>query len=152
MEIERKFLVTALPSGLSRRAKSKIRQGYFLLRDNNIEVRVRERDAKHCITIKAGRGVKRLEEEIPIPKERFHTIWPLVCAASLLKTRYRIPYEGMVIELDVYEGRHRGLRIAEVEFSSAARSRRFTAPAWFGREITDDARYANASLAKRRHL
>ncbi len=148
MEIERKFLVRSVP--FSRRAVSGalIRQGYFPLADKRMEVRLRAKSSRYCLTVKAGRGRTRLEEEISLSRKRFETLWPLVRTASVVKRRYGIPYAGHVVELDIYEGRHRGLMTAEVEFRSVREAEAFEPPPWVGREITGNGRYANESLAR----
>ena len=56
--------------------------------------------------------------------------------------------EDPAIELDVYTGALEGLRVAEVEFPDDAAADAFEPPAWFGREVTDDARYKNRALAR----
>ena len=47
----------------------------------------------------------------------------------------------------MYEGELAGLAVVEVEFSSGEEAGDFAPPGWFGRELTGDARYSNASLA-----
>jgi CYTH domain-containing protein len=44
-------------------------------------------------------------------------------------------------------GKTEMLRTVEVEFSSESQAGEFSPPAWFGQEVTGDARYANAELA-----
>ena len=149
MELERKFLVKSRPRGLRVVSASPIRQGYFYLRNKEVEIRLREKGPECFITIKAGRGRSRLEEEIHLSKRQFEKLWPLVRSACVIKTRYRIPYAGQTIELDIYKGRHRGLITAEVEFESRSKSESFQPPPWFGREITRNRHYANVSLAHR---
>lgn len=39
---------------------------------------------------------------------------------------------------------------AEVEFSSVEEAEAFQAPAWFGRELTEEAGHSNADLALKR--
>ena len=51
--------------------------------------------------------------------------------------------------MDVYHGKAKGLRVAEVEFSSKSDARRFEAPPWFGREVTGVKQYSNVEIAKR---
>lgn len=152
MEIERKFLVKALPTGWRTAPRSRIRQGYFPLDDKGMAIRVRDKDSRYFITIKAGQGSSRLEQEIRISPHCFKTLWPLVREASVVKTRWKINFAGCTIELDMFEGRHRGLKIAEVEFSSQRQAKAFQPPPWFGREVTGNHRYNNASLARRRRL
>lgn len=150
MEIERKFLVKARPPEWKTAPKSLIRQGYFSVSDQDVEIRLRKKDSKGFITIKAGSGCERLEEEIPLARKSFETLWPLVRVASIVKKRCRIRHAGRVIELDIYEGRHRGLMIAEIEFRSVREAKAFGPPSWLGREITGNRRYANESLARQR--
>ena len=61
--------------------------------------------------------------------------------------RYEIPWDDVMIEIDVYRGRHAGLVVAEVEFPDSASCRSFKAPWWFGREVTGEKRYSNVRLA-----
>jgi CYTH domain-containing protein len=145
----RKFLVKRPPAGLSTFACAEIRQGYFALKQKDVQIRLREKGGRCFITIKAGRGKIRQEIEIPIKRKQFESLWPLVRAASIVKKRYKIPHHGYSIELDVYEGLHRGLKTAEVEFSSPRQSGTFKPPAWFEREVTGVSRYANEQLARK---
>ena len=55
--------------------------------------------------------------------------------------------DGLEAEVDVFEGDLAGLVTAEVEFGSERQSRDFQPPAWLGKEVTGDRRYANQSLA-----
>lgn len=146
LEIERKFLVKSLPPGWKRRPHSRIVQGYFPLASRQIEMRVRRKDNQRFITIKGGRGRVRLEEEIKIPGKQFDALWPLT-RGCISKTRYRIPCQGKTIEMDVYDGRHRGLVTADIEFKSRGEAEKFQFPDWFGREVTGDWRFANEKLA-----
>jgi adenylate cyclase len=149
MEIERKFLVKSFPPKWKPKRGHKIRQGYFPVSRKGIEIRLRQKDSQYLLTVKAGAGLVRTEEELHISKESFQTLWPLVRKACVVKTRYEIPYGGRKVELDVYEGRHRGLRIAEVEFGSRRASRDFDPPQWFGAEVSGNPRYMNSVLARR---
>ena len=147
-EIERKFLIKRLPSGLKRHASSQIVQGYFPMGREDLEIRLRRKGSKHCITIKGGHGRSRMEEEIEVPKSRFHALWPYTRAARISKRRYKIPGGGHVIEGDVYQGCHRGLVTADIEFDSVPESRAFKPPVWLGEEITGRRQYSNARLAR----
>lgn len=146
LEIERKFLIKSFPPGWRQRPHSRIVQGYFPVASRKIEMRLRHKDEQRFITIKGGRGRTRLEEEIKIPKNQFDSLWPLT-EGCISKTRYRIPCHGKTIEMDVYDGRHRGLVTADIEFKSRREAAGFPVPDWFGREITGNWRYANEHLA-----
>ena len=73
-------------------------------------------------------------------------------SARIAKRRYRIPCHGHTIEMDVYQGPHRGLITADIEFNSVRASRSFEPPKWLGREITGSRQYTNERLARRQGL
>jgi adenylate cyclase len=147
MERERKFLVETLPANLARYPHDLIRQGYLARTRGDLEFRLRQRGKSRQLTVKSGRGVSRLETEIPVSISAWRTLWPLTRGRRLEKVRYVIPYRGHRIELDRYRGRLRGLFTAEVEFASSRSLARFVPPQWFGREITGNVRYSNWALA-----
>jgi adenylate cyclase len=144
-EIERKFLVPKAPDGLAAARATRIDQGYVAI-DGGVEVRVRRRDSETVLTIKAGGGRDRAEEELAVDGERFARLWPLTEGRRIEKTRYELGQDPL-IEVDVYAGSLDGLIVAEVEFASDEAAEAFVAPAWFGREVTEDARFKNQRLA-----
>ncbi len=146
-EIERKFLVSAIPdnpgSGIP------ILQGYLPLTGADIELRVRRKGDDTVLTVKRGHGLDRGEQEVAISAEVFETLWPLTAGHRIEKTRYELPQGDLTIELDEFAGELDGLLVAEVEFDSPLASEAFDEPDWLGREVTDDPAYANRSLAER---
>jgi CYTH domain-containing protein len=148
VEIERKFLVPDLPQDLDRWPATRIEQGYLAIGGDGTEVRVRRRDGDAVLTVKGGGGRSRTEEEFGIDDERFARLWPLTEGRRLEKTRHVIAAgDGLDIEVDVYLGALAGLSVAEVEFATEEAADAFEPPAWFGREVTDDARFKNQRLA-----
>ena len=117
-----------------------------------MEIRLRKDGSQHFLTIKAGHGSSRQEEEIAISKSKFNALGPLTRGARISKTRYRIPDRGTTIEMDVYAGPHRGLVTAEVEFNLSRESGAIELPDWLGREITGKREFTNATLARRSRL
>jgi adenylate cyclase len=147
-EIERAFLVAAEPA-LGANRVERIEQGYLAIDPGNAEVRLRRRGTQLTLTVKSTqRGAVRAEEEIPLDAERFERLWPLTAGRRLEKDRHLIALSAaLVAELDIYDGVLHGLRVVEVEFESVAAAAGFQPPEWFGREVTDDERYRNRSLA-----
>ena len=146
-EIERKFLVQWLPDNLKRARHFVIEQGYLATEPAGRQVRLRKRGKATSLTFKVGRGSHREEREVKVSPKQFATLWPGTVGRRLRKVRYEIPWEGLLIEVDIYRGRHEGLVVAEVEFPDTARCRRFEPPWWFGREVTGEKRYSNVRLA-----
>ena len=146
-EIERKFLVKRLPENLKQSRSFVIEQGYLATESAGRQVRLRKAGNSTSLTFKVGRGSHREEREIKLSQKQFAALWPGTAGRRLRKVRYEIPWEDLLIELDIYRGRHAGLVVAEVEFPDGASCRRFKAPWWFGREVTGEKRYSNVRLA-----
>lgn len=146
VEIERKFLLDGLPPTMRLARREPIRQGYVAL-DGDTEVRVRLTPERAVLTIKSGRGAVRTEEEVVLDKRQGEALWELTGDRRVQKTRRRVRIGDAVAEVDEYSGALEGLVVAEVEFPDEEASRSFQPPSWFVREVTDDGRYANRSLA-----
>jgi adenylate cyclase len=147
VERERRFLIHSAPHDLIPTSTVTLRQGY-LAADEGCSVRVRDAGPEGCtLTVKAGRGAERTELEWSIERREFNAAWAHTVGQRVEKTRQRIPFNGHVIELDVFAGDLLGLMMAEVEFTSSDALAAFEPPAWFGRDVTNDGRYTNASLA-----
>ncbi len=144
-ERERKFHVVDLPD-LGDEGE-RLRQGYLAI-DGSVSVRVRDAATKGCtMTVKAGRGAVRTELEFPIDIVQFDAAWEHTAGRRIHKTRHRLPLGDHVVELDMFHDDLDGLVLVEVEFGSDEELASFEPPDWFGREVTDDEGYTNASLA-----
>jgi adenylate cyclase len=144
VEIERKFLVKDDGwRGLG--VGSHYRQGY-LSTEPGRTVRVRMAAGNGYLTIKGkSNNATRTEYEYVIPSQDAAAMLDELCEPPLIeKTRYRIEYQGLVWEVDEFEGENSGLVIAEVEVASEDQA--IALPVWVGEEVTGDPRYYNASL------
>lgn len=143
-EIERKFLV-ADDSWRINHAGKPYRQGYLSTAKERT-VRVRTAGEKAFLTVKGpNSGAARSEYEYQIPLADANEMLDHLCERPLIeKTRYRIPYENLVWELDEFSGENRGLVVAEIELKDE--NQRFSCPPWLGREVTDDPRFYNVNL------
>jgi len=146
MEIERKWLVAALPD-LEGAPASLLEQGY-LAEEGAVEVRVRRDGDARVLTVKGGAGLARTEVELPLDAAAFEELWPLTAGRRVEKARHRLSVPGGTLELDVYRGALAGLVVAEVEFASREAAAAFRPPSWLGPEVTGDHRYRNAALAR----
>ena len=146
-EIERKFLVrnedwcvpgTGIP----------YRQGYLCtVPERTVRVRlVREQGS---LTVKGiSVGAARAEYEYEIPAEEAAEMQDELCQRPLIeKTRYRVEHQGMLWEIDKFDGDNAGLIIAEVELEEEGQA--IVLPDWVGKEVTGDRRYYNANLIAR---
>src|SRR5438105_14575036 len=146
-EIERKFLVRLLPENLRRLRHWSIAQGYLASERAGRHVRLRKMGKTATLTFKVGRGAHREEREIKLSAKQFTALWPATAGRRLYKLRYEMPWKNLLIEIDIYRRKHRGLVVAEVEFPNRTAYRKFKAPAWFAREVTGNKRYSNVRLA-----
>ena len=147
MEIERKFLVPALPPDYQSWEAIQMEQGYL---STAPVVRVRKENDEYYLTYKSTGLLAREEYNLPLTRESYGHLLPKADGIVITKKRYVIPLdtENLKAELDIFEGRHEGLRIVEVEFESEEQANRFTPPAWFGEDVTFDGRYHNSHLSQ----
>lgn len=149
IEIERKFVPAEPPDPALLGVGEPLRQGY-VAEEGDVSVRVRIAPTGAMLTVKAGRGVARTEVELPISAHQAEALWPHTAGRRIDKTRFRVPVAGgaLVAEVDTYAGALEGLCTVEVEFDSLDASGSFSPPAWFGREVTGEASWTNAALAR----
>lgn len=147
LEIERKFAVKSTTFLANAKESYKITQGY-LNTDKNRTVRVRIKGSKGFITVKgisSADGLSRFEWEKEIDVKDAEALL-LLCEDFVIdKTRYIIPFDAVVFEVDVFEGSNKGLVIAEVELETT--DQQFDKPDWLGEELTGDERFYNAYLS-----
>jgi CYTH domain-containing protein len=152
MEIERKWLLCAMPSlevyGDYRTVPCSIIEQHYLLIEDDREERVRKAGTHYTHTIKTGNGLVRGEEERDISMQEFNELKQRL-VASVTKNRYRIQYGGWILELDEYTDSLAGLVILEVEFKSEEEATAFILPDWAtsALEVTTDKCYKNKNLA-----
>lgn len=150
IEIERKFLVIS-DEWRENAVGVTYRQG-FLSTDKERVVRIRIAGDEGFITIKGASKnsndpLARAEYEYGIPRQDAEAMLNDLCLpGSIEKTRYKIPYQGFVWEVDEFEGDNKGLIVAEVELSDSAIN--VPLPPWVGEEVSQDYRYANSELSK----
>lgn len=150
LEIERKFLVhSGLLPKLSK--GERIIQGYL---SEKPMVRFRITDHKVTIAVKEYfSGRRRFELETPprqLTEEEIEKLLGLAISPPIIKVRYKIEDEqGLIWELDVYEGENKGLITVDVELPAEDYPVQF--PSWVDREheITEDRRYNNFNLSRR---
>lgn len=145
-EIERRFLVRDVRI-LDGRQGERIVQGYLAKESGSMSTRVRIRGERAYLTLKSPKqGCSRDEFEYAIPVADAQAMLTQHCARRVVrKTRYLVDHAHHVFEVDVFEGHHAGLVVAEVELPHEHTP--LSLPGWVGMEVTHDARYGNFTLA-----
>lgn len=158
MEIERKFLVHHLPTGLEQYPHLEIEQAYLC---TSPTLRIRRMGDCYILTIKQhlvadSTAIHNREEEFPISAECYRHLLAKCDNGRISKTRYRIDlrsymrdglYVGLVAELDIFHGQNEGLLLVEVEFPDTQTANSFIPPDWFGEDVSQDPRYRNSYLS-----
>ena len=144
LEIERKFLITDSSWKSTSDQGIFIKQGYLVSEVDKV-VRIRVHGEKGILTIKGSTvGMTRTEYEYEIPLADAFELLALCGDNVIEKTRYGIDFAGNTWEIDVFQGRNKGLEVAEVELVSE--DQKVDLPTWVGKEVTHDPRYYNACL------
>jgi CHAD domain-containing protein/CYTH domain-containing protein len=150
VEIERKYLLRALPEAARAGDAIEIEQGWLpggQVRERLRRVRSAEGE-RFLRTLKLGSGLKRSEFEEPMESELFERLWPLTAGGRVRKRRYRVREGAHLWEIDVFLDR--SLVLAEVELSSE--DEEVALPEWLvgyvEREVTGDPDYSNVNLAR----
>lgn len=147
-EIERKFLVKDESFLPLVEYKKHLKQGYLTSKNaEGMTFRVRIADDEAFLTVKGrNNGMTRAEFEYPIPLADAEEMLASFCSDRMIdKVRYYLHYEGFLWEIDVFEGRHKGLIVAEIELSDEDTV--FAIPPFVGKEVTDDFAYSNFALS-----
>lgn len=146
MEIERKYLIEGtLPFSLEPFSCHLIEQAYLCTAP---VVRVRRQDQDYILTYKGSGLMAREEYNLPLTAKSYTHLLAKADGNIITKKRYVIPLaDSLRAELDLFEGTFAGLRIVEVEFPTEEAANAFTAPAWFGEEVTFSSAYHNSTLS-----
>jgi len=150
LEVERKYLLRALPEAVMGAAVAEIDQGW--LPGERLLERVRRVKTpdgeRYFRTVKLGSGLTRLEIEEEASPQVFEQLWPLTEGRRVHKRRYGVPEGDLLWEIDEFLDRE--LLLAEVELPNP--DTKVTVPPWLEsvveREVTGEATYVNVNLAR----
>jgi CYTH domain-containing protein len=152
MEVERKYLLHRLPPRMPRGTAHRIDQGY--VPGERIVERVRRvrtgPRVQYFRTMKAGRGVARIEVEEACSPALFAALWTLTKGRRVRKRRHDVRDGELTWSIDEFTDRKKQLVLAEVELPSSETDVAF--PAWLARqvvrEVTDEPAFSNLALAR----
>lgn len=153
-EIERKYLIRK-PDLLNLATLCRVQeisQTYLTATEGSVRVRRTEERGTVSYVETAKRSVTAIRR-IEIERELTEAEYERRLAArdprrqTIRKTRYRLPYDGHTFEIDVYPF---WSKQAVMEVELKAEGEEFTFPPFITvlREVTDDPRYSNHSMAR----
>lgn len=146
MEIERKYLISDIPDHLDTYPCRHIEQGYL---NTDPVVRIRRDNNKYELTYKSSGLMSREEYNLPLDKASYEHLTTKIDGRLIIKKRYMLPLpQGLVIELDIFDGDLAPLKLAEVEFPTEEAAHSFIPPVWFGKDVTFSGKYHNSYLSQ----
>ena len=143
IEIERKFLVKSDEYRSDAFKVQLLSQAYVFINPVNtgysriIENEGKKEEGKNS-------GISRFEWEKKIPIEEASELMNLCEGEVILKNRYFVKHNEVIIEVDEFLDNNLGLVIAEVELKTI--EQKLVLPTWIGKEITGDNKYYNLNL------
>ncbi len=146
-EIEHKYLVINNSYKALATESRHIVQGYLTTSpDATIRVRI-VNDEKGYLTVKSrNKGASRGEWEYEIPFQDALELLKLCNGAKTIdKTRYIVPFENHIWEVDEFYSPNSGLIVAEIEL--ADENEQYLLPPFVGKNVTGDTRYYNSNIA-----
>ncbi|CAI8291586.1 MAG: CYTH domain-containing protein [Flavobacteriaceae bacterium] len=146
IEIERKFLVKS-SEYKTLAFKVEVFTQAYISKNPARSVRIRIVKNEGFLTIKGiskNKGTTRFEWEKKLPIDEALELMKLCEDEVILKNRYFIKHDEVVIEVDEFLKKNQGLVIAEIELKSVDQKLRL--PSWIGKEITGENKYYNLSL------
>jgi CYTH domain-containing protein len=153
-QVERKFRLSKLPD-IDLGSGHEIEQGYIILA--NDELRLRKMDGVCYVAVKDSQPVNRICWQQKIPENVFEGLWERdISGMPIAKTRYKIPFNGVNYELDVYHTQPgyrelEGLIILECKFPDTESSDALVLPQWAinagAVDVSYDPDFKNNSLA-----
>ncbi len=148
LEIERKYLLKSDSFRQFATAVVPIAQGY-LCTDPDRTIRVRRKGDKAYLTVKgknADGGISHFEWEKEITVDDAEALLKMCNGGVVEKDRYLVPWQQLLIEVDVFHGENEGLVLAEIELPSEDYPLP-QLPDFIGEEVTADPRYYNSYLS-----
>jgi CYTH domain-containing protein len=152
LEAERRYLLTKVPADLPDHTGWQISDRYF----SGTRLRLRRMqslsgaETLYKLTQKFRASGQKLDEttitNFYLTEAEYNLFSPLE-ASLLRKTRFSYPRQGHRFSIDVFEGRHQGLILAEVEFEPEGTAEALALPAFAVRDVTDEAFFLGGSLA-----
>ena len=153
-ELERRFLVTRVPDGLTDDRGWRITDRYLPA----TQLRLRRMEPLHRADTIFKLGQKQAASPSDFVRTTITNIYlsadeyaalAQLEADEIHKRRYSVPYSNRVLSVDVFDGPLSGLIIAEVSLETDAETGEpLELPSWVGREVSGEIRFTGGALAR----
>lgn len=124
-----------------------------LLKADDLTFRVRVAGSQAWLTIKGKStedGLSRDEWEFDISTFAAREMISSFNLKTIAKTRHKVQWDDLIIEVDEFHNANSGLMVAEIEFAEGdpRATSELDLPEFIGEEVTGDPKYYNSMLMK----
>ncbi|MEA3515364.1 MAG: hypothetical protein U9R34_07835 [Nanoarchaeota archaeon] len=141
IELEKTYLAKFIPDGLANCKSREIIDIYIPKSSLHSKLRIRKNGSKYEITkkelINEDDASHQKEHTIPLTKEEFEELSKLD-GKKIHKIRYNYPYNGIVAEIDIFQGDLQGLVVIEFEFATIDEKDNFDMPEFCLADVTQE--------------
>jgi CYTH domain-containing protein len=150
LELELSYLAASIPTGLENCEHKDLADVYFPANTPHAKLRIRQKGDHYELTKKTqadpnDAGAQH-EENVELTADEFAAL-AKGDGRKLTKTRYNLPYEGRIGEVDVFSGPLKGLVIVEFEFDTPEEKNAFVKPDFCLVDVTQEDFIAGGVLA-----
>lgn len=153
LEIEVTYLLDFLPQDLNKCPHDDILDIY--LTNSESQIRLREKNNEYHLTKKTkvnnNDASVQHEQTISLTEEEFN-LFRSLSGKELSKTRYYYEYEGLKMEIDLFNGKLAGLALAECEFPTEREKNTFIKPDFCLIDVTQQEYISGANLAGKSYV
>jgi CYTH domain-containing protein len=153
LETERRYLLKTIPNELAANANGWLITDHYL---PNTRLRLRKMESMtgkeniFKLTQKYRSETQNVYEttitNVYLTEAEYNLLQPLE-AKIIRKRRYPYPAQNHTFSIDVFEGRHQGLILAELEIEGRSELGEFALPLFALKDITDDPFFTGGKLA-----
>ncbi len=151
IEIEKTYLIKYIPKNLFKCQFKEIEDLYIPKGASHARLRIRRSGDLFVVTkkipVKDRNASFHSEFNLEITKQEFNALRSSKCDI-VRKTRFYYPYLGMMAEIDVFKGKHKGLVLVDFEFSNKNKLDKFKIPDFCLVDVSEEEFVAGGVLCK----
>jgi CYTH domain-containing protein len=150
IELEISYLAAAIPEGLAECKSVEIEDTYFPAAQRHAKMRIRRKDNTYTLTkkeqIDPNDAGQQREFNLALTLDEY-TALRQGDGRTVSKTRYFMPYQGHIAEVDIFGGPLEGLVVIEFEFDSLEEKDAFGMPDFCSADVTQEEFIAGGMIA-----
>ncbi len=149
LEFEKTFLLKTIPFDLEKYPHKELVDHYIPVESEHPKLRLRKRGNLFEITkktlVQEGDCCVQKEQTIDLNKQEYDALAQLP-NKYIRKLRYYVPYEWLVLEIDLFQDNLDGLILMDVEFPDLQTMESFSIPTFCLAEVSQNPAFAGGML------